>query len=107
MPTVFDERTITVAAANDAFRAAGFGVSLTPGVQQLEDLGGLMRAVREFRDFTEHNDPYGEHDFGEIEWQDVKVFWKVDYYNRTLSGGVSPLSPLCQRVLTVMLADEY
>ena len=107
MPTVINDYTTTVASANDEFRRAGFGVTMTVGVQYLPDLNGLMKAVREFDQFTEDNDPYEEHDFGSLTWQGTKVFWKIDYYNKALTGGVSALSPNCQRVLTVMRADEY
>jgi hypothetical protein len=36
------------------------------GAQALPDVAGLMRAVREFDEFTEDNDPRAEHDFGSI-----------------------------------------
>ena len=107
MQTVVDERTSTIAQANDEFRKAGWGVTVTLGIQTLDDVNGLMHAIRAYDKFTSDNDPYGEHDFGSLLWDKEKVLWKIDYYNRGLSGGVSALSPLCQRVLTVMLADEY
>lgn len=107
MALAVDERTGTIAQANDEFRRAGWGVTVTLGIQTLDDVNGLMHEIREFDQFTPDNDPYGEHDFGSLMWDGEKVFWKIDYYNRSLSGGVSALSPLCQRVLTVMLADEY
>lgn len=53
------------------------------------------------------NDPHGEHDFGSLTVAGKKVFWKIDYYQRDLSGWCDPLSPECRRVLTVMLAEEY
>ena len=96
-----------VAKINDTFRQAGFGVVVTPGVQVLEDLSGLLNKVRRFSQFTESNDPYGEHDFGTIVWLGQKVFWKIDYYDQSLRYGEDPLSPKCRRVLTVMLASEY
>lgn len=105
--TVINEYTATIAAANDEFRRAGWGVTMTVGVQYLPDVNGLMQRVREFDSFNEGNDPYGEHDFGKLEWHGTTVFWKIDYYNKALTGGVSPLSPQCQRVMTVMRADEY
>lgn len=107
MALVADERATEIARANDEFRRAGWGVYMTVGVQYLPDVNGLMRAVREFDSFTEDNDPYGERDFGSLSWHGTKVFWKIDYYNKSLTGGVSPMSPQCQRVLTVMRADEY
>ena len=101
------EYATKVAKLNDAFRRSGSGVMVTLGVQTLEDLSGLIDAVRRFSDFTKNNDPYGEHDFGSIVWYDEKVFWKIDYYDQKLEYGEEPLSPKCKRVMTVMLASEY
>jgi len=101
------EEAIEIAKKNDAFRKSGFGVVVTQGVQALEDLGGLIDEIRQFNDFTDDNDPYGEHDFGTVYWLDTKVFWKIDYYDQDLKYGEDPLSLDCRRVLTVMLASEY
>ena len=101
------EQVTKIAALNDAFRRGGFGVTITHGVQELNNVAGLLRAVRTFDTFTEDNDPHHEHDFGSIIWEGQKVFWKLDYYDRDLQFGEHPLSVNCQRVLAVMLADEY
>ncbi len=101
------EEAVEIAKKNDVFRKSGFGVTVTPGVQVLEDLGGLIDDIRRFNDFTEENDPYGEHDFGIVYWWGEKVFWKIDYYDQALKYGEDPLSLDCRRVLTVMLASEY
>lgn len=97
---------LSIAALNDAFRQRG-EFFLTPGVMFLPDFAGLMQAVRIYADFTPDNDPYGEHDFGAFGWHDERVYWKIDYYDQTHTQGEDPLSPDCQRVLTVMLAEEY
>ena len=96
-----------VAKLNDEFRKSGFGMTLTQGVQALEDLSGLLWAVQNYNRFTEDNDPYHEHDFGTIEWYGEKVFFKIDYYDQKLEYGEEPLSPNCKRVTTIMLASEY
>jgi hypothetical protein len=98
---------------NDAFRRAFVGdvIVVTTGVEALphEQQGLLLSKVRAFEDFTEDNDPYGEHDFGVVEDGDVRCFWKIDYYDREME----PMSPdpsdpaVSTRVLTIMLADEY
>jgi hypothetical protein len=100
-------KVLDTAAANDGFRRAGYGVTMTSGVQELPDVDGLMAAIRDYDQFTEGNDPYGEHDFGSLIWQGSKVFWKIDYYNQAMQVWEDPTSQKCQRVLTVMLADEY
>ena len=76
-------------------------------MKELDDLGGLLRAVRTFDTFTEDNDPHHEHDFGSIIWEEQRVFWKLDYYDLDLQYGEHPLSRKCRRILTVMLASEY
>jgi hypothetical protein len=101
------ENAVEIALKNDVFRRSGFGVMVTPGVQVLEDLGGLIDEIRRYRDFSEDNDPYGEHDFGTVHWFGEKVFWKIDYYDQALKYGLDPLDPRCWQVLTVMLAEEY
>jgi hypothetical protein len=100
------ERT-QVAILNDQFRESGFGVTLTGGIQSVKDLNGLMDAIRTFDSFNESNDPWGEHDFGRLEWHGDKVFWKIDYYNETLDEWEDPLCGSCKRVMTVMLSEEY
>ncbi|MFA7253494.1 MAG: DUF3768 domain-containing protein [Patescibacteria group bacterium] len=100
-------KIIMISMLNDKFRKSGFGVTLTCGVQSVTDLNGLMRAIREYDNFTEDNDPYGEHDFGKLDWNGDKVFWKIDYYNETFDAWEDPLTAKCRRVMTVMLADEY
>ena len=100
-------KEVMISMLNDKFRKSGFGVTLTCGVQSVQDLPGLIKAIREFDTFTEDNDPYGEHDFGRLDWHGDKVFWKIDYYNQALEEWADPLTKECKRVLTVMLANEY
>lgn len=95
-----------IARLNDAFRAQGNFVA-TAGVAALDSLDGLVEAVRTYDDFGPDNDPYGEHDFGKLEWEGEDVLWKIDYYNQDMDGWEDPLSPDCQRVLTVMFGSEY
>ncbi len=102
-----DDEKHKIARLNDEFRGKGHGFTITQGVQALEDVPGLIGAVRRFNEFNEDNDPHGEHDFGVIMWHDNKIFWKIDYYDQELCYWENPLSPQCRRVLTVMLADEY
>jgi hypothetical protein len=103
------ERAEKITALNDKFRkVALLNVFVTNEVRDtLPDVPGLMQAVRDFDRFTEDNDPYGEHDFGSLEWHGEKVFWKMDYYDQEMKYGRDPLELDCKRVLTVMLASEY
>ena len=105
--------TNPIATLNDRFRQTFTGgrVMMTQGVQALgpTTIEEILVLVREFDRFDEANDPHGEHDFGAIEHQGEKLFWKIDYYDPTFGfGSEDPADPIrTRRVLTVMLAEEY
>ena len=62
-----------------------------------------------FDDFSEDNDPWGEHDFGSFDHNGNTIFWKIDCYDREMKhGSPNPAdAAVTQRVLTVLLAEEY
>lgn len=107
MVSALDVQAASIAVQNDRFRQSGFEVILTQGARALKNLEGLLGRIRMFNDFNDDNDPYGEHDFGCLKWEDEKVFWKIDYYDQNMEYGAEPLNPDCKRAMTVMLADEY
>jgi len=84
---------------------------ITEGIASLNE--ALQSRIRErvetFDGFTPDNDPHGERDFGNFTEGGERVFWKIDYYNRDLTGGSEdPANPTkTVRVLTIMLAHEY
>jgi len=98
---------------NDNFRSTFVGgrVLTTAGVAvlPLDSKARLLLAVQSFSDFSDDNDPYGEHDFGAIELEGEKYFWKIDCYDLALEfGSAAPEDPsVTTRVLTIMRADEY
>lgn len=98
---------------NDAFRTSFIGgqIMLTSGVTSLPPkmTAAVLASVKSFKDFTKGNDPNSEHDFGSITIENEKFFWKIDYYDQTLQlGSDNPADPtVTERVLTVMLAEEY
>lgn len=96
-----------IAKLNDMFRMGFKNTVMTPGVMYLDDVLGLAGEVQNFSDFTEDNDPYGEHDFGSFDWKGNRIFWKIDYFDQSLKYGEDPLSEKCRRVMTIMLASEY
>lgn len=107
------DRSARIRELNDSFRKtfqAG-RVMMTAAVNKLplEIAAAALRRTQGFSDFTEDNDPYGEHDFGSFELGGETFFWKIDYYDITLSqGSEDPSDPkVTTRVLTVMLAEEY
>ena len=106
--TVVNETSARIAAINDKHRQNMEGCTVTRGVAAMgEDVNEIFVRVRDFAEFNEDNDPYGEHDFGSFTVSGVKIFWKIDYYDEALKGWCDPLSPDCNRVLTIMRADEY
>ena len=106
MDTETAVRATEIAKRNDEFRK-GYSFTITRDIQELPDVLEVIEEVRRFKDFSEDNDPYGEHDFGSFDWGCEKIFWKIDYYDEALKGWCDPLSPDCHRVLTIMRADEY
>jgi hypothetical protein len=94
------------------FTAPALGeVVFTAGVAALRDYDrfALLDEVRCFEDFTPDNDPYGEHDFGCIDFRGERYFWKIDYYDTPMMAhSLDKSDPqLTRRVLTIMRADEY
>ena len=73
------------------------------------DQSAIREKVETYSDFNSDNDPYREHDFGAFEHHGERIFWKIDYYDNTLTkGSEDPSRPEeTTRVLTIMLACEY
>ena len=107
-----DQATI-IRLRNDKFRSTGIGgkVLMTRGIAALpeQDQSDIVQKVRAFDAFTEDNDPHREHDFGAFTHKGRKVFWKIDYYDPSMTyGSEDPADPeKTSRVLTIMLAEEY
>lgn len=59
--------------------------------------------------FNAENDPYDEHDFGSLDVSNERVFWKIDYYDQSLTRGADDPAEggTCVRVLTLMMASDY
>ena len=106
-------RADRIRALNDAFRQTFVGgtVLLTDGVASLaaDPRRALLAAIRSFTAFDGDNDPYREHDFGSVDIESERFFFKIDAYDRTMeAGSPDPCDPaVTSRVLTIMRADEY
>ena len=91
------ERTLQIAELNDAFRSTfrGGKVFLTAGVDALGLVAVLdiQMAVQQFNTFTVDNDPYREHDFGSLDYQGEKIFWKIDCYQNGSDYHAGPETP--------------
>lgn len=115
---------------NDAARSKPGVASIanaTTGFHSLApaDRFAALAQIVGFTNFDGDNDPYGEHDFGAVyrlangQWTQKRptdekaiaatVFWKVDYYDHSLSfGSEAPWDEKrTKRVLTIMLSSEY
>ncbi len=79
-------------------------VSLAPKDQII-----IAAKIRDFDNFTEDNDPHGEHDFGSFKHNGHRVFWKIDYYDQDVKYGSADPADIDKtvRALTVMLSEEY
>ena len=123
------DRTTEIAALNEAARAGSLATSrpdLTrahadilagedpdPGTRQLNLMMGqhaLRRLINE-TPIDPGNDPHGERDFGVVEHQGHKIFWKVDVYanDGTFAWGSETPWDAQQsfRIVTVMLASDW
>lgn len=107
-------KTRAIAALNDLCRKA-MGISgrlvQTAGISALsqQDQSSIREKVETFNAFSPDNDPHGERDFGAFDHNGERIFWKIDYYDTTLTKGSEDPSDRKQtvRVLTIMLASEY
>lgn len=108
-----EETVARIRELNDRLRETGRGGSIvcTRAVSDLsiEETGEVIKLIRSFNDFTEDNDPYGEHSFGSVEYNGQKYFWKIDYYDLTFTkGSEDPSDPSkTNRVMTIMTSQEY
>jgi len=108
-----DEKVARIRELNDKLRTTGEGgnIVMTYGVKSLsgEGTAQVMRLLRGYDDFNEDNDPHGEHDFGSFQCEGHTLYFKIDYYDKSVEYGSDDPSDatVTHRVLTVMLADEY
>ena len=108
-----DAKTARIRALNDQLRqnfADGIAV-MTPGVAALgaEAVERIVKTIAVFDDFCHANDPHEEHDFGSFEADGQMIYFKIDYYDQNLSmHSPDPADPtVTQRVITIMLAEDY
>jgi hypothetical protein len=98
---------------NDELRRDLIGGSamITAGVAALgqQFVERVVQTIAVFDDFHHANDPHAEHDFGAFEVDDYRLFFKIDYYDSTFNQrSPDPADPaVTERVITIMLAEEY
>jgi len=69
----------------------------------------VLASVANFENFSEDNDPWGERDCAILTVNGRRVLFKIDYYDLELQCHSPDASDpaVTQRVMTVMLAEEY
>ena len=106
-------RTAIIRSLNDQFRQTftGGAVVITAGIAALDEATRLriFAAVQTFDAFDEDNDPWHEHDFGAVEVDGQRVFFKLAYYDltRAMHSEDAADPTKTERVMTIMLSDEY
>ena len=102
-----------IRALNDELRRRLIGgmAVLTPGVAALgqEAVARIIKTIEVYDDFCHANDPHEEHDFGAFDADGNRIFFKIDYFDETLTvHSPDPSDPaVTKRVITIMLAEEY
>ena len=97
---------------DDLRRNLGHGRAfMTTGVAALgpEAVARIVKTIEVYDDFCHANDPHEEHDFGSFEADGHTIFFKIDYFDHTLTvHSPDPADPsVTRRVITIMLAEEY
>jgi len=106
-------KTEQIRALNDKLRKnLTVGTAfITAGVAALgpEAVARIVKTIAVYDDFCHANDPYEEHDLGSFDVDGQTLFFKIDYYDKTLaSHSPDPTDPsVTERVITIMLAEEY
>src|ERR1700722_8770876 len=84
---------------------------ITAGIAALgaEAVARIVKTIAVYDDFCHANDPHEEHDFGSFEVDGQTIFFKIDYFDKALTFHSSdPADPsVTERVITIMLAEEY
>ena len=108
-----DSKTARIRALNDELRQnfAGGAAVMTPGIAALgaEAVARIVKTIAVFDDFCHANDPHEEHDFGAFHAEGKTIMFKIDYFDRTLTHHSPDPSDasVTERVITIMLAEEY
>ena len=106
-------KTARIRELNDQLRGKGIGgrIVITRGIEALgaDGVRQVLSAVAGFDDFSEENDPWGEHDCAILTVAGLRIIFKVDYFDSDLRWHSPDASDpaVTERVLTVMLSKEY
>src|ERR1700722_9708727 len=101
---------VRIRELNDQLRCKAIGgrIVITRGIEALgaDGVRNVLSVVAGFDEFTEDNDPWGEHDCAVLTVNGRRVIFKIDLYEdpevKSADGRL-----LATRVLTIMLAEEW
>ena len=84
-----DLTTDRIRALNDELRhnlPAGHAV-ITTGIAALgpEAVARIVKTIMVYDEFCHANDPHEEHDFGSFKADGHVIFFKIDYFDKTLT----------------------
>ena len=104
-----------IRALNDQLRQNFSGpngkVMLTSSVTELPEpvRFKLVHDIQNFNDWSNDNDPHGEHDMCFVEVEGERYWAKIDYYDRDVRYGADDPSDAAQttRIMTIGHASEY
>ena len=108
-----DPKTGRIRALNDELRQHLIGglAVITPGVAALglDAVERIVKTIAVFDDFCHENDPHEEHDFGSFDVDGHTLIFKIEYFDSSLTHhSPDPADPsVTERVITIMLAEEY
>jgi len=81
--------TVRIRALNDDLRRnlSGGSAVMTPGVAALDRnfVERVVRAIATFDDFQSRERPAWEHDFGMFNVEGHQLFFKIDYFDKSLT----------------------
>ena len=84
---------------------------ITPGIAALGQAAveRIIKTIAVFDDFSHANDPHQEHDFGVFDAEGHRILFKIDYFDKSMTQhSPDPSNPsVTERVITIMLAEEY
>ena len=105
--------TERIRALNDELRRnlPNGHAAMTAGIAALgpEAVARIVKTIAVYDDFCHANDPHSEHDFGSFDADGYTIFFKIDYYDKALNAHSPDASDpsVTERVITIMLAEEY
>lgn len=109
-----NQRAASIRALNDRLRTPGIGGKvIAVGLLAHEDetlRQTILAAVRQQQIVTgDQDDPYSEHDFGQVVVDGQKFLWKIDYYDLDYkyASEAPENAEITQRVLSIMFASDY